>query len=194
MPKRIFHISLLACFLAGLAGCASAPPPRAIDAKGLVVTGKSLETVNQTQLLKPEGGNFRLADLKGKVLIVDFWATWCPPCRAQAPKLAALRAKYQDKGVEVIGINLDPQKNNAEVRQFIKEAGMNYPVGQGSRSFSDAFLNGSEDDTGDAPIPQLFVFARDGRLVEHLVGNRPEYEAALEKIITRELSAAPVAN
>lgn len=205
IPKisKTLKFALPAALLLAISACNMAPPPQpaaearpggstaAAKARGTVLKERSLQPVSDVVLQKPEGGTFKMADLKGRVILVDFWATWCAPCREQAPKLAALRTKYQDKGLEVVGLNLDPPNDTALVKKFIKDAGINYPVGQGGRLFSDAFLNGTEDDTGEAPIPQLFVFARDGRLVEHFVGNRPEHAAALEKIITQELSVAP---
>jgi thiol-disulfide isomerase/thioredoxin len=201
--SKPLKFALPAALLLALAACNMAPPPQPVaearpgssaapaKARGTVLKERSLQPVSDVVLQKPEGGTFKMADLKGKVILVDFWATWCAPCREQAPRLAALRTKYQDKGLEVVGLNLDPPNDTALVKKFIKDAGINYPVGQGGRLFSDAFLNGTEDDTGEAPIPQLFVFARDGRLVEHFVGNRPEPAAALEKIIIQELSVAP---
>ncbi len=196
---RLLPVSLLLL----CAACNMAPPPQPVTGarpagvaatarpSGAVLKEGSVQPVSDVVLQKPEGGTFKLADLKGKVVLVDFWATWCGPCREQAPRLAALRTKYQSKGLEVIGLNLDPPNDNALVQKFIKDAGINYPVGQGGRLLSDAFLNGTEDETGEAPIPQLFVFARDGRLVEHFVGNRPEHAAALEKIVNQELSVTP---
>jgi thiol-disulfide isomerase/thioredoxin len=187
--------------LLAVAACDSAPPPQPVadtratgaapNARPMseISRQRRLEPVANVVLQKPEGGSFKLSELKGKVVLVDFWATWCPPCREQAPRLAALRTKYQSKGLEIVGLNLDPPNDKALVMKFIKDAGINYPVGQGGRLFADAFLSGTEDETGEAPIPQLFVFGRDGRLLEHFVGNRPEHAAALEQLITQELAA-----
>jgi thiol-disulfide isomerase/thioredoxin len=191
----------LGLMMLALAACDSAAPPQPVAdtrAPGQAPNGRpaseiarqrTLEPVANVVLQKPEGGSFKLSELKGKVVLVDFWATWCPPCREQAPRLAALRTKYQSRGLEIVGLNLDPPNDKALVMKFIRDAGINYPVGQGGRLFADAFLSGTEDETGEAPIPQLFVFGRDGRLLEHFVGNRPEHAAALEQLITQELAA-----
>lgn len=73
--------------------------------------------------------------------------------------------------------------------KFIKDAGMDYTVGYAGKKVSDAFLSGTEDETGSAPIPQLFIFSRDGRLIEHLIGDNPEHTARLEQVINQQLSS-----
>jgi thiol-disulfide isomerase/thioredoxin len=172
-----------------LPGCNSAPPPQVqSDARGAVLKRESLQPVSQLALAKPEGGEFRLADYSGKVIVVDFWATWCPPCRAQAPKLAEMSQKYRERGLEIIGFNLNQRTDSLEVKKFIQDAGMTYQSGYAEKRISDAFLNGTEDETGSAPIPQLFVFSREGKLVKHFIGNTPGHLQELEQIISAELA------
>jgi thiol-disulfide isomerase/thioredoxin len=191
-----------ALLLAFSAACNMAPPPRPVsDAgqatrpsvariRGAVLNRNSLQPVSDAVLTKPAGGTFKLADLKGKVVLVDFWATYCGPCRAQAPKLAALREKYRSKGLEIVGLNVDDSKDLGLVKEFMSSVKMIYPVGR-NREVSDAFLDGTEDETGAPPIPQLFVFARNGRLINHFVGYDPKADAQLEQLISQELSTTP---
>ena len=71
-----------------------------------------------------------LADYQGKIVILDFWATWCGPCRRGIPDLIELKKKYKDKGLEIIGISVDEYSRNtkAQVVPFMKEYGINYPI------------------------------------------------------------------
>ena len=73
-----------------------------------------------------DGEPLRLSDLQGQPLIVNFWATWCPTCRAETPDLIALYETYRDKGVLLLGVNL--RENEAAVSTFVEDFGINYPI------------------------------------------------------------------
>ncbi len=97
-----------------------------------------------------------LAGLKGKVVIVDFWATWCPPCRQEIPGFIELQKTYGDKGLVVVGLSMDDDVE--PVKEFYAKNGMNYPV----------FVVG--EDTVKAwgnikAIPTTFIFDKDGKKV-----------------------------
>lgn len=193
-----------------LSACDSAPPPKVAsdvmspevaaktvsanrktksNSPGAVIRDKTIQSVNDLELTQSDGKKFKFASLKGKVILVDVWATWCGPCREQTPKLAALQQKYRDKGLAVVGLSLDEKSDEAEVLKFMKEAGVNYTIAYASDKVSGAFLDGTEDETGSAPIPQLFVIGKDGRVVEHLIGNNPNHSIArLEEVITAQLN------
>jgi thiol-disulfide isomerase/thioredoxin len=167
-----------------------APPVSAMPKSSGKPNPEAIDSVQGLMVPKHEGGTLKLSDLRGKVVIVDFWGTWCPPCRKQAPQLAELNKRYRDKGLAVIGMSLDDQKEDQKlVNDFIKQAGINYQIAYPSRIVTDAFLKGTEDETGSPPIPQLFIFGKDGKLVEHLIGERPEKGLSyLERIVTQQLS------
>jgi thiol-disulfide isomerase/thioredoxin len=133
----------------------------------------------------------RRADFRGKVVVVDFWATYCPPCVKQMPELAALSKRYRSQGVEVVGLTSDEKADQAKVTEFIQKAGADYTIGYDNRWLSAAFLKGTEDETGSPPIPQLFVLSREGRVVEHLIGESPQRGIAhIEQVVTRQLAGA----
>ncbi len=115
---------------------------------------------------------------QGKVVVIDFWATWCGPCRKSIPDLVALHNEYNGKGVEIYGLSvedpneanrMDPSKKNQEaVANMSKDLKMNYRVGFATQSMFTAF-----DQRGMGSIPQTFIFGKDGSLVKHLVGFDP---------------------
>jgi thiol-disulfide isomerase/thioredoxin len=135
---------------------------------------------------KFDGASFKLADFRGKVTVVDFWRSDCGPCVKMVPKLARISKQYRDQGVEVIGLTSDEKSIQTSVSNFLKKAGADYIVGYDNRWMSSAFLKGTEDETGSPPIPQVFVLSRDGRVVEHLIGDHP-FEA-MEQVIKNALS------
>ena len=109
------------------------------------------------QLSDVNGKPLTLADFKGKVVVLDFWATWCPPCRAEIPGLVALQKKYADQGLSVIGVSLD-EKGPTVVKPFIERFAINYPVVMGSEKIL-------ADYGGISAIPTTFVIDREGNVV-----------------------------
>lgn len=102
--------------------------------------------------------------LKGKVILLDFWATWCAPCRQSIPELATLYNKYHEKGLEVIGISMDDELTRGKVPAVSKELGITYPVVYALDTPSIV-----KDYPADA-IPSLYVIDRKGVLRRSIVG------------------------
>ncbi len=117
-----------------------------------------------------DGQPIKLSDYAGKVLVVDMWATWCPPCREEIPHLVEVSKQYAGRGVEVIGLDIDPAQDDAEtVRNFAKQFKVNYKIGWAEQDIALALMN------GEGSIPQTLVISRDGRVLAHFRG----YSAAL---------------
>ncbi|HEY0379720.1 MAG TPA: TlpA disulfide reductase family protein [Pyrinomonadaceae bacterium] len=114
-----------------------------------------------------EGKPFKLSDLKGKVLILDLWATWCGPCRSSIPELVNLQKEFGPKGLEVIGLDIDPDSDTPEdVKAFAKEFDINYKLAFADRELAISLMRGGN-------IPQSIIVNRDGQIIEHMVGFHP---------------------
>ena len=164
-------------------------PSVAMMPKQTVTGEKSIAGVIDLPIAKHAGGAFKLTDLRGKVVVVDFWGTFCPPCLKQVPQLVALNKKYKDQGLEIVGLSMDDKQADQKlVNDFIKKFSVSYTIAYPSRIVTDAFLKGSEDDTGSPPIPQLFIFGKDGKLLDHLVGERPDKGISyVEQVVAQQL-------
>jgi len=127
-----------------------------------------------------EGRRISTADLKGKVVIVNFWATWCPPCRAEIPDLVALQQKYKDHLV-IIGIS-DDDDPPAVVKKWAVEHKMNYPIVMSTPELRKVF-------TGVSALPTSFIVSRESRVVMRHVGM---LRAATTEAETRHLAGLPV--
>lgn len=116
------------------------------------------------------GESYSLDDFAGKVVVLDLWATWCPPCRAEIPVLVELQKEYADRGLEVVGIGLD-QGGARVLAPFVEEYAVNYTILVGDRSVQEQYKV-----TG---IPTTFFIARDGRIASKHVGFHPSMEESM---------------
>src|SRR5829696_4986507 len=111
-----------------------------------------------------DGKRSVFSEYKGKVLVLDFYATWCVPCRDSVPHLVELQKKHEDKGLVVVGLNVGGPGDDQEVPAFAKEFGIQYPLAKPDEDLVTFLL--SDYDV----IPQTFVFDRQGQLVERFIG------------------------
>jgi peroxiredoxin len=132
-------------------------------------------------LKDPEGKAVSSDQFKGKVVVLDFWATWCPPCRAEIPGYVELQKKYAADGLVIVGVSMD-QDGALVVKKFMASQGVNYPVVLGADS-------NIASDYGDITvIPTTFIIDREGHIRDKKVGEVPTEE--FEKRILAVLKPA----
>jgi len=163
--KKIFLLFMMYLFL--LWGCGdSKSDKRAPDFSLQEITG---ETVS-------------LEQYRGKIVLLDFWATWCPPCRESIPELIALQRNYGEKGLVVLGISMDdPNRiSNNDLAAFKNHFKINYRILRATTDvLRDYFGKGAQ-----ISIPTMFFISREGEIVDKHVGFRPgAVEASLKKLL-----------
>jgi peroxiredoxin len=125
-----------------------------------------------------EGNSVSLADYRGKVVFVNFWATWCPPCRAEIPHFVELVNQYGKDGFAILGISVDDPKDQNKIPGFKEKYKINYPI---------LLSNGqvANDYGGIRSIPTTFVVDREGKALGKIVGSRSKKQ--FEEIIKEAL-------
>lgn len=160
---------------------------------GLALPGTSVSDLRATRVPEDidirtvDGGTIKLSAYRGKVVVVDFWATWCPPCRQETPQLARIARENRDRGVEVVGLHIDDRGRSSPeaIRKFIENYGITYTVGMATDNMFTSYL-GTEDDT----IPQTLVFGRDGKLVKHLIGYDQSHARILDEAVNQAVAGS----
>ena len=137
--------------VAVLAGC-STPASPALD-------------VPQFSFSSLEGKTVAMKDLSNKVVIVDFWATWCGPCREEIPHLNELYSELKGKGLEIVGISMDTDGTDG-VKDFAREFRIQYPIVMGDEKVAESF-------GGLIGLPTTFVIDRQGKVAKKYIGLPP---------------------
>ncbi len=118
------------------------------------------EAVLQTENKDLDGNPLKIADYKGKVVLVNLWATWCGPCRGEMPHFIEMQDKYRDQGFEVVGLDVD-EESVEEINAFAKEMKLNYKLGYADQKLVSAFIK----ITKLQGIPQTLLINREGQLI-----------------------------
>ncbi len=132
------------------------------NVKGKVAPDFELKTL--------DGKTVRLSDLKGKAVLLNFWATWCGPCKIEMPWFVDLQKQYGPQGLQIVGIAMD-DSDDKTISDFLKEMGVNYTIVKGKESVGVAY-------GGVLGLPTTFFIGRDGKIVDQAAGlvSRSEIE------------------
>lgn len=129
----------------------------------------------------PQEGKVSLEEFKGKVVLINFWASWCTPCQEELPELQKIYQKYQERGFEVIGINIDKKQVNAE--KLIQRFNLTFPVGLDPESSTIREYKGRS-------MPMSYLIDRQGAIRELFFGFNRKKLAGMEKSIVEALDEA----
>ena len=124
-----------------------------------------------------DGKNLRLSDFRGKAVLLNFWATWCSPCKIEMPWFVELQNKYGPQGFQVVGIAMDDASKD-DIAKFAKDMGVNYTILLGKESVGDQY--------GGVPaLPESFFIGRDGKIVDKIIGlkGKAEIEDSIKKAL-----------
>jgi peroxiredoxin len=172
--KKRPPVFLVAVVMAVLSAVACGQCAEAAGENRPNLSGKTAPDFALTDL---SGKTVRLADFKGEIVLLDFWATWCGPCRREIPDLIQLQKQYADKGFTILGISLD-EEGAAVVKPFAREFGINYPLVIASPQVTAAY-------GGIQAVPTAFPVDRDGRILQIFVGgqDKSDFEQAIRSAL-----------
>ena len=140
------------------------------------------DTAPDFTLQSLDGKNTRLSDFRGQAVLLNFWATWCAPCKIEMPWFVELQKQYGPQGFQIVGVAMD-DASAKEIADFAKEMGVNYPVLVGNNSVGDAY-------GGVQFLPENFYIDRNGKLVARAFGlkSRSEIEDEIKAIIASKVA------
>ena len=128
-----------------------------------------------------DGKTLRLSDLRGKAVLLNFWATWCGPCKIEMPWFVDLQKQYGSQGLQIVGVAMD-DASKEDIGKFAKDMGVNYPILIGKESVGDQY--------GGVPaLPESFLISRDGKIVDKIIGLRGK--ADIEEAVKKALDTQP---
>jgi len=170
-PSFSVALTLLAAAALLASGCSSSHPVEAANPEG------DRKGAPDFALPDAQGITIRLSDYKGKVVLLDFWATWCGPCMIEIPWFVEFQRRYKDQGFSVIGVSMDDE-GWTSVRPFLERFKMNYPVLLGNDDAATAY-------GGIEVLPTTFLIDRQGRIVETHRGlvNKDTLENAIKSLL-----------
>lgn len=180
--SRALFVGLVLSILLFSWGCSRAAAPISVSNQPVSVNGRrTFKPLSEMAWTTNDGRVQKLADFKGKAVILDFWATYCGPCREEIPHLNSLVAKYGQDNLLIVGLNVGGEEDKIKIPQFVSVTPIDYEI-----SFPENELNDFVFDQTSS-IPQTLVFDRKGNLLTKVVGFsakiQKELDAAVEMAV-----------
>lgn len=178
--KRNALIIVAVCIVVALliyAGARYSRPTAAAEAAAVKVSDSQGSAAPEFQLASLSGQNVKLSDYRGKAVLLNFWATWCAPCKIEMPWFVDLYKQYQPQGLEIVGVAMDDSGHD-EIERFVKEMKVNYTILQGTEKVGDAY-------GGVQFLPETFIIDRNGKIVKTLFGihSQSDFEDAIKQAL-----------
>jgi cytochrome c biogenesis protein CcmG, thiol:disulfide interchange protein DsbE len=176
MKQTHFAFAIAFAVVFALFGCSNTPQSGGNNSAAVQPSGPAPDF----DLENIAGGKLKSADLKGKVAVVDFWATWCEPCLSEIPKYNKMADEYKGKDVQIVGITVESP--HEDIKPKVKETGMKYTVLVGNDAVVEGF-------GGIIGWPTTFVVTKDWKIYRKYMGALPDKEARIKKDIEKLLAA-----
>lgn len=196
--QRAAGFALLVLLLLAAASCSNTPKlvsetgntatpsgNRAPRAQYPMPPSSSAADTSQYGFTLLDGNRVKMGDYLGKVLVLDFWATYCPPCREEIPELIELQRRYGAQGLHIVGLNVGGPEDRPKVPEFVRDYRIQYTLGYPDTELVNLYLGANDT------IPQTIVFDRKGRLVKHFIGYDKTLAPELDKAIQEALATEP---
>jgi len=130
-----------------------------------------------------DGKSLKLSDLRGKAVLLNFWATWCAPCKIETPWIVDLQNQYAAQGLQVVGVSMDDESETEGIKKFVQEMHMNYPILRGNEDVGNAY-------GGLEFLPTTYFVGRDGNVTGRILGLKSRSD--LEDNVKKALASVPV--
>lgn len=175
MRKRILPVAALAAGLL-LASC-SGPEVMSTDTVEAAANVEERKPAPEFTLKDGQGRDVSLSDFRGKVVLLNFWATWCGPCKIEMPWFVEFQRKYKDQGFSVVAVSLDEEGWDV-VRPFAEDLKLNFPVLLGDDALAEKF-------GGVQALPTTFIIDKEGRIYSTHMGlvSMSDYEDEIKKLL-----------
>lgn len=176
--RRILVFFILLPFLLSW-DCRPAAPPVAVSNQPSTVTFQPLKPVAEMSWTDSQQRVLKLSDLGGKAVILDFWATYCEPCKREIPHLNSLIAKYGADNLHIVGLNVGGDEDRGKIPTFIASTRIDYAIAFPEDELT-RFIFGESD-----VIPQTAVFDRKGKMITKIIGFNSEIQKQLDAAVAQ---------